>query len=102
DRTVSTSSSPRSATAYATTDMGPPTSGIPTRRTQSRCSIARREDPLGDQLPAQLDGVGMIDRQHADRDAADRSQADQLRATPAEVLRPPVAPRIVQSDNFTC
>src|SRR5262249_60551392 len=67
-----------------------------------RSSGSRREAPLGDQLPAQLDGVGMIDRQHADRHAADRRQADQLRATPAEVLRPPVAPGIIQSDNFTC
>jgi hypothetical protein len=63
-------------------------------------SDARREDTLSDQLPAQPDGIGVVDRQHVDRHATDRRQADQLRSAPAEVLLPMITTGMVETNNL--
>ena len=57
---------------------------------------AGRKYPLGNQLPADRDGVGMVDRQHSDRRPPDGRQADQTRPTPPEMLRPEIAARMVE------
>ena len=41
-------------------------------------------------LPAEPDGLGPIDAEHANRDPADRRQPPQPRASPREMILPPV------------
>ena len=46
------------------------------------------ETPFCDHLPSQPDGIGVIDRQHANRHVADRRQADQFLPDAIGSVRP--------------
>ncbi len=65
----------------------------------SRPSLLEWEESFSHQVPPNFDRLGVIDREDANGYATDRGQIQESRTTPAEVIRPPIAARMIGPDN---